>query len=564
MAKVKYSSVEDEITFNLIDEKTVARLRREGDIKLPRKGLDVSKDERWNTKQMSSKLLQGILNGDSIPKIAESLMTVVGNNEVSAIRNARTMVTGAENVGRLDSYKELAEKGVVQRKVWIATLDDRTRESHLALDGEEAEIDKAFSNGLMYPGDTDPSVDPSEVWNCRCSMRDHIVGFRRADGSISYIAGEAPAVSETIIAQYKGLDYGEIQNKIIEEAKGPEFYSLIGQYSDGGSYASVWKSYVNGTADPVLIEKLDALLSGLSEIKEQLDVPLPTVVEPEQQEEVQPVEKERIESEALQEVMSEDDYSRFMDLVNDADNGELYRHYADDVEDLTITKTGGSFQPSTQSIEFSYEKDSHEGLSRYSTVAHEYNHFFDSEIGRAEGLHFTEIDLINDRCQIGSGITKPVREWASASDEFLSALRTDMEALRDIGLQECYTEFKASDILRNSSGGVQDALDGFFGTQAKFYGWGHGDRYYNQQYNNLIQSFGHQRDLKDAYNELGFNVTSQAQAKTMFRQYRAASEAWANVGSAVTCGGPELEAMEQYMPNTVEAYKQIVGGLNYE
>lgn len=208
MANLDYFSDEDVISFTLLDAHTVERLQRDGDIKLPRKKVDIPKDERWNTKQMSSKLLQGILAGDAIPTIASSLMQVIGNNAAAAVRNARTMVTGAENVGRLDSYEDLAEKGVVQKKVWIATADDRTRESHLLLDGEEVDIDKPFSNGLMYPAD--PSGDPAEVYNCRCSMRDHIVGFRRADGSISYVGAERDTTShagkiEEEIAQ-RGLE----------------------------------------------------------------------------------------------------------------------------------------------------------------------------------------------------------------------------------------------------------------------------------------------------------------------------------------------------------------------
>lgn len=193
MANLDYFSDEDVISFTLLDQKTVDRLRREGDVKLPYKKVNIPKDERWNTKLMSSKLLQGILAGDSIPTMAKSLLSVVGYNAASAVRNARTMVTGAENRGRLDSYEELADKGVIQKKVWIATADDRTRESHLELDGEEVDIDKPFSNGLMYPAD--PSGDPSEVYNCRCSMRDHIVGFRRADGSISYVGTERDTTS---------------------------------------------------------------------------------------------------------------------------------------------------------------------------------------------------------------------------------------------------------------------------------------------------------------------------------------------------------------------------------
>lgn len=183
----------DLATFSLVDKKTVKRLVDDGDIELPYKDLDKIKDKRWNTKQMSSKLLQGILNGDPVDVIAMSLIGIVSNNEAAAMRNARTMVTGAENRGRLDSYNELDEQGVVQKKVWIATPDDRTRESHLEIDGEEVDIGDKFTNGLDFPGD--PSGDPSEVYNCRCTMVDRIVGFRRADGSISYIDAERDATT---------------------------------------------------------------------------------------------------------------------------------------------------------------------------------------------------------------------------------------------------------------------------------------------------------------------------------------------------------------------------------
>lgn len=179
---------EDSVSFNLVDEHTIKRLQKKGGVRLPHKKVNVQKDKKWNMKLMTSKLLQGILSGDDIPSISKSLMEVIASNKASAIRNARTMVTGAENGGRFDSYEDLADQGVVQKKVWIATPDDLTRESHAEIDGEEVDIDEEFSNGLMYPGD--PSGDPSEVYNCRCSMRDHIVGFRRADGSISYINHE--------------------------------------------------------------------------------------------------------------------------------------------------------------------------------------------------------------------------------------------------------------------------------------------------------------------------------------------------------------------------------------
>lgn len=184
--KLVSSSASQEVVFNMINEDVINRLIKDGTVKLPERQLKIPKDERWNEKQLNSRLIRGMQNGDSIYDIANKFYRIVGNNAVSAMRNARTMVTSAENHGRLDSYKDLASKGVVQKKVWIATADDRTRESHLDMDGEEVDIDDEFSNGCMFPGD-EACDDPSEVWNCRCSMRDHIIGFLRADGSISYV-----------------------------------------------------------------------------------------------------------------------------------------------------------------------------------------------------------------------------------------------------------------------------------------------------------------------------------------------------------------------------------------
>lgn len=173
------------VSFSLVDEHTVKRLIKDGTVKLPPRKLDVAKDVRWTAKKLNASVLQGILQGESIPKISKRIQPIINQSAASAIRSARTMVTGAECRGRLDSYYDLDAMGVVQEKEWVATPDDRTRSSHLALDGETVDIDAPFSNGCMFPGDT--NADPSEVWCCRCSIRSRIIGFRRADGYISKI-----------------------------------------------------------------------------------------------------------------------------------------------------------------------------------------------------------------------------------------------------------------------------------------------------------------------------------------------------------------------------------------
>lgn len=204
------------ISFKILNWDVVRRLEEDGDIVLPHKKVSELKDEHWNTKQMTSKVLHGILNGDSVQKIAKAMESCVGNNENSAIRNARTMFTSAENNGRLDSYKNLTNQGVVMKKEWEATPDDRTRPSHKDIDGEEQDIDKPFSNGCMFPGDGNGPSE--EVWCCRCAMGSHFIGFRRADGSISRINDYSSKTShEEQMQKYKKTQKKDARKTPIEK-----------------------------------------------------------------------------------------------------------------------------------------------------------------------------------------------------------------------------------------------------------------------------------------------------------------------------------------------------------
>jgi SPP1 gp7 family putative phage head morphogenesis protein len=162
-------------SYTLYDRSTVERLVRDNPDLLPPPGKKVSEEirqgkaERWDRRIIDSVMTQSILQGESMPKIAKRLATSVNDsNRKSALRNARTMVTGAENAGRVDSYKRANDMGIDLRQVWIATLDGRTRHSHRILDGERVEIGKTFSNGCRFPGD--PWGPAEEVYNCRCTL----------------------------------------------------------------------------------------------------------------------------------------------------------------------------------------------------------------------------------------------------------------------------------------------------------------------------------------------------------------------------------------------------------
>lgn len=170
------------IDFTLVDESTVRRMALDGEIELPYKDFNKSKDQVWNRRQINSKVLQGIIQGESVDDIAKRILPVVDNNRASAIRNARTMVTSAENRGRFDRYNDLEDRGLIMKKVWIATPDDRVRKSHIDIDGEEQDINSKFTNGCRFPGDGEGPSD--EVWNCRCSMRSDVIGVRKPNGKV--------------------------------------------------------------------------------------------------------------------------------------------------------------------------------------------------------------------------------------------------------------------------------------------------------------------------------------------------------------------------------------------
>lgn len=176
------------ITFSMYNKNTVEALMRNEEI-LPPPGkkmkAKIARGEavKWERGQIQSVTMQGILQGESIPKMSKRIAQTLGErNKANSIRYARTAVTGAENKGRLDGMQKLEEDGIVLHKQWSATGDDRTRQSHLDIDGESVPPEEEFSNGLMYPGD--PAGDADEVWNCRCSMGTIVVGFKKANGEI--------------------------------------------------------------------------------------------------------------------------------------------------------------------------------------------------------------------------------------------------------------------------------------------------------------------------------------------------------------------------------------------
>lgn len=167
-------------SFTLVDADTVKHLATTDTSLLPFRELDPAKDIPWNMKKINSQVLQGVIQGESIPKIAKRIGKVQEMNKDAAIRSARTIVTGAENKGRMDSYQRAQDDGIILEKKWLAAIDSRTRDWHIDLNGVSVPVDKPFHNDfgdIMFPGD--PSADGANVYNCRCTMAAVVKGFKK-------------------------------------------------------------------------------------------------------------------------------------------------------------------------------------------------------------------------------------------------------------------------------------------------------------------------------------------------------------------------------------------------
>lgn len=203
-------SVAGDVGFDLWDEQTVKRLIVEQPGLMPyypkdkalKRGIDLA----YGKKQITASVTSSILQGLSIKHMADNLQKrITTMSRDSAIRTARTAVTGAQNAGRMDSYAAAEKMGIKLKKQWLATLDGRTRHAHAMLDGQTVGIDKPFKvdgYDIMFPGDT--SAPGYLVYNCRCTMVADIggvnsTGQRRARNSVT---GENEIVSDMTYSEW--------------------------------------------------------------------------------------------------------------------------------------------------------------------------------------------------------------------------------------------------------------------------------------------------------------------------------------------------------------------------
>lgn len=164
-----YADGYNQLGVSAIDAVNVLSAR--GGVPFPVYEVDKSRDMAWNEKKIDAIVLSGIVAGLSLSSIGKIAPRLVSQNLSAMVRNARSIVTAAENKGRIDSYIEAQNAGYKVQKRWVAIVDERTRHAHQELNGKVQDIDKPFKNEIgeiWWPGD--PSSAPANRMNCRCHL----------------------------------------------------------------------------------------------------------------------------------------------------------------------------------------------------------------------------------------------------------------------------------------------------------------------------------------------------------------------------------------------------------
>lgn len=160
------------VSFNLYNAESVARLMTDEPQLLPEWKINEEKDYIWNYNRVNNIVRQGIIQGEGVPEITDRLCSALAtSNEAKMRMFARTALGAAQSAGRQKQMEDAAAMGIEVHKRWLAAHDQRTRDAHRDLDGQEVPYDKPFKSELgeiEYP--KDPKANPANVFNCRCTM----------------------------------------------------------------------------------------------------------------------------------------------------------------------------------------------------------------------------------------------------------------------------------------------------------------------------------------------------------------------------------------------------------
>jgi len=104
--------------------------------------------------------------------VVKELQAAYAFSKERATKIARTEIVAASNATSHFVMGKFIDPSSM-RKAWLATSDKRTRQTHIAANGQDQEYNDPFQVGgskLLFPGDTSLGAAGKEVIACRCTV----------------------------------------------------------------------------------------------------------------------------------------------------------------------------------------------------------------------------------------------------------------------------------------------------------------------------------------------------------------------------------------------------------
>ena len=174
---------------------------------------DLLKKNRVNElAKIQEAITQGLIRGESYTKMSKTVSDVIGYSTridgiqhfsgamANSMRIVSTESTRIMNDAAFANSKQLEAQGINVKKIWIATLDSKTRSTHAQLDGKIKDLDAYYMIGndrALKPGGFGQVKNNAR---CRCTVGDII-----DDRSPKLRIGKNPVTGENEVFDYKNF-----------------------------------------------------------------------------------------------------------------------------------------------------------------------------------------------------------------------------------------------------------------------------------------------------------------------------------------------------------------------
>jgi hypothetical protein len=144
-----------------------------------------SLDSAYFTRQLRDRRFDGIVRkaiAEGKPLSSADIDRITARYSERLLKHRSEVIARTESItalraGRHEGILQAVEQGAIApdaiKKVWSTSADDRVREDHVAMDGEEVDgMEAPFTlpdgSQMIYPGDSSLGADGAQTINCRC------------------------------------------------------------------------------------------------------------------------------------------------------------------------------------------------------------------------------------------------------------------------------------------------------------------------------------------------------------------------------------------------------------